>query len=79
MIHTWHRLGCTYDIHVCTCLIVVHNKNMEKHSVLSVMPEVYNFILACAEQCTQKRENATGKLPTCPGHFKSVYACLNSV
>jgi hypothetical protein len=47
MIHTWHRLGCTYDIHVCTCLIVVHNKNMEKHSVLSVLPEVYNFILAC--------------------------------
>ncbi len=43
MIHTWHRLGChgTYDI------IVVHNKNMEKHSLLSVLPEVYNFILAC--------------------------------
>ncbi len=47
IIHTWHRLGCTCDIHVCTCLIVVHNKNMEKHSVLSVLPEVYNFILAC--------------------------------
>jgi hypothetical protein len=30
-----------------TCLIVVHNKNMEKHSVLSVLPEVYNFIFAC--------------------------------
>jgi hypothetical protein len=46
-IHTWHRLGCTYDTHVCTCLIVVHNKNMEKHSVLSVLPEVFNFILSC--------------------------------
>ncbi len=44
---TWHRLGCAYDIHICTCLIVVHNKNMEKHSVLSVLPEVYNFILVC--------------------------------
>ena len=52
MIHTWHRLDCTYDIHVCTCLILVHNKNMEKHSqaVLPVLPEVYNFILACIAQ-----------------------------
>ncbi len=47
MMHTWHRLGCTYDIHVCTCLKVVHNKNMEKRFMLSVLPEVYNFILAC--------------------------------
>ncbi len=47
MIHTWHKLGCTYDMHVCTCVIVVHNKNLENHSVLSVLPEVYIFILAC--------------------------------
>ncbi len=46
MIDTWHRLGCKYDIHVCTGLIVVHNKNKKKHSVPSVLPEVYNFILA---------------------------------
>jgi hypothetical protein len=47
MIHTWHRVGCTYDIHVCTHFMVIHNKNMENHSVLSVLPEVYYFILAC--------------------------------
>jgi hypothetical protein len=47
MIHTWHRLGCTFDIHVCTFFIVIHNKNMENHSVLSVLPEIYCFILAC--------------------------------
>jgi hypothetical protein len=38
MIHTWHRLGHTYDLHVCTYFILVHNKNMENHSVLSVLP-----------------------------------------
>ncbi len=26
--------------------------------------------------CTQKSENATGKLPTCPDHSKGVYTCL---
>ena len=29
--------------------------------------------------CKQKRENATGKLPTCPDHSKGVYTCLNTV
>ncbi len=29
--------------------------------------------------CTQKSENATGKLPTCPDPSKGVYTCLNAV
>jgi hypothetical protein len=29
MVCTWHKLGCTFDTHVCTCFILVHTKNME--------------------------------------------------
>jgi hypothetical protein len=48
MIYTRHRLGCTYDMHVCTYFILVHNKNMEYHFELSVLPyDVYNSVLAC--------------------------------